>query len=66
MSEKDLKVKAERYVELLSSYDHYVEAMEKVVQKIAETRKELIFLEEELEKNGHKNKRCGINNENWR
>ena len=50
MDEKDLKAKAERYVELLSSYDHYVEAMEKVVQKIAETRKELVFLEEELEK----------------
>ena len=54
MSEKDLKVKAERYVELLSSYDHYVEAMEKVVQKITETRKELMFLEEELEKAGTK------------
>ena len=54
MSEKDLKVKAERYVELLSSYEYYVEAMEKIVQKIAETRKELIFLEEELEKTGVK------------
>ena len=54
MNEKDLKAKAERYVELLSSYDHYVEAMEKVVQKIAETRKELMFLEEELEKTGAK------------
>ena len=54
MNEEDLKAKAERYVELLSSYDHYVEAMEKVVQKIAETRKELVFLEEELEKAGTK------------
>ena len=54
MDEKELKAKAERYVELLSSYDHYVEAMEKVVQKIAETRKELLFLEEELEKAGAK------------
>ena len=54
MDEKELKAKAERYIELLSSYDHYVEAMEKVVQKIAETRKELIFLEEELEKTGTK------------
>ena len=50
MDEKELKAKAERYVELLSSYDQYVEAMEKVVQKITETRKELMFLEEELEK----------------
>ena len=54
MNEKDLKVKAERYVELLSSYDNYVKAMEKVVQKIDETRKELLFLEEELEKAGAK------------
>ena len=54
MDGKELKAKAERYVELLSSYDHYVEAMEKVVQKIAETRKELMFLEEELEKTGAK------------
>ena len=54
MSEKDLKVKAARYGELLSSYEYYVEAMEKVVQKIAETRKELMFLEEELEKTGAK------------
>ena len=54
MDDKELKAKAERYVELLSSYDHYVEAMEKVVQKIAETRKELLFLEEELEKAGAK------------
>tara|TARA_B100000745_G_scaffold297889_1_gene245548 strand:+ start:67 stop:246 length:180 start_codon:yes stop_codon:yes gene_type:complete len=54
MDEKELKAKAERYVELLSSYDQYVEAMEKVVQKITETRKELMFLEEELEKAGTK------------
>ena len=54
MDEKDLKAKAERYIELLSSYDHYVEAMEKVVQKITETRKELVFLEEELKKAGVK------------
>ena len=54
MDDKELKAKAERYVELLSSYDHYVKAMEKVVQKIVETRKELLFLEEELEKAGAK------------
>ena len=54
MNEKDLKVKAERYVELLSSYDNYVKAMEKVLQKIAETRKELLFLEKELEEAGAK------------
>lgn len=54
MNEKDLKVKAERYVELLSSYDSYVKAMEKVLQKVAETRKELLFLEKELEEVGVK------------
>jgi recombinational DNA repair ATPase RecF len=54
MNEKDLRVKAERYVELLSSYDNYVKAMEKVLQKIAETRKELLFLEKELEEAGAK------------
>ena len=54
MNEKDLRVKAERYVELLSSYDNYVKAMEKVLQKIAETRKELLFLEKELEEAGVK------------
>ena len=54
MSEKDLKVKAQRYVELLSSYDNYTEALEKVLQKISETRKELLFLEKELEESGVK------------
>ena len=54
MNEKDLRVKAERYVELLSSYDNYVKAMEKVLQKIAETRKELLFLEKVLEEAGAK------------
>jgi recombinational DNA repair ATPase RecF len=54
MNEKDLRVKAYRYVELLSSYDNYVKAMEKVLQKIAETRKELLFLEKELEEAGAK------------
>jgi recombinational DNA repair ATPase RecF len=54
MDEKELREKAERYVELLSSYDNYVKAMEKVLQKIAETRKELLFLEKELEEAGAK------------
>ena len=54
MNEKELKVKAERYVELLSSYDNYTEALEKDLQKISETRKELLFLEKELEESGAK------------
>ena len=54
MDEKELKENAERYVELLSSYNTYMEALEKVTQKVTETRKELVFLEGELEKNGAK------------
>ena len=54
MNDKEIKQHSERYVELLVAYDHYVEAMEKVVQKITETRKELVFLEEELKKAGVK------------
>ena len=52
----DDKVKeyAERYVELLSSYDNYMQTLEKVVKKVTETRKELIFLEDELKKAGAK------------
>ena len=54
MSEEKLKNTAERYVELLSSYNTYMETLEKVTQKLIETRKELVFLEGELEKAGAK------------
>ena len=54
MDEKKLKETAERYVELLSSYNTYMETLEKVTQKLIETRKELVFLEGELEKAGAK------------
>ena len=54
MSEEKLKKNAERYVELLSSYNTYMEMLEKITQKAVETRKELIFLEGELEKAGAK------------
>ena len=54
MDEKKLKETAERYVELLSSYNTYMEALEKVTQKVIETRKELVFLEGEIEKAGGK------------
>ena len=54
MDEKELKENAERYVELLSSYEVYMQTLEKVVKKITDTRKELIFLEDLLEKNGVK------------
>ena len=54
MDEKKLKEISERYVELLSSYNTYMEALEKVTKKVIETRKELVFLEGELEKAGAK------------
>ena len=54
MDDKELKEIAERYVELLSSYNTYMEALEKVIQKVIETRKELVFLEKELESVGVK------------
>ena len=54
MDEKEIKENAERYVELLSSYENYMQALEKVVKKVTETRKELLFLEGELEKAGAK------------
>ena len=54
MDEKEIKENAERYVELLSSYENYMQALEKVVKKVTETRKELVFLEDELEKAGAK------------
>ena len=54
MNEKETKEIAERYVELLSSYENYMKALEKVTNKVIETRKELVFLEGELEKAGAK------------
>ena len=54
MDEKETKEIAERYVELLSSYENYMQALEKVTNKVIEARKELVFLEGELEKAGAK------------
>ena len=54
MDAKELQEKEERYVELLSSYENYMKALEKVTNKVIETRKELVFLEGELEKAGAK------------
>ena len=54
MSEEKLKKTGERYVELLSSYNTYMKMLEKITQKVVETRKELVFLEGELEKAGAK------------
>ena len=52
MDEKELRENAERYCELLIVYDNMLQALEKVTQKIAETRKELVYLEKILEDNG--------------
>lgn len=54
MDEKELKENAERYCELLMVYDNMIEAMEVVTKKLTSTRKELIFLEDVLQKNGVK------------
>ena len=54
MNEKKLKEDAQRYVELLSSYQEYMKAMEQITKKVIETRKELVFLEGQLEEAGAK------------
>ena len=54
MDEKEIKENAERYVELLSSYQEYMKAMEQITKRVIETRKELVFLESQLEKAGAK------------
>ena len=54
MDEEELKNTAQRYVELLSSYESYMEVFEKITKKVIETRKELVFLEKELESAGAK------------
>ena len=58
---KELKENAERYCELLIVYDNMLDAMSNVTRKITETRKELIFLEDLLQKNGVKIKDVEVN-----
>ena len=41
MDVKELQENAERYCELLIVYDNMLQALEKVTQKITETKKEL-------------------------
>ena len=52
MNEQELRRNAERYCELLIVYDNMVQALEKVIQKITETKKELVYLEGVLQENG--------------
>ena len=54
MDENEIRENAERYVELLNSYSGYTGALDKIVKKVNETRKELIFLEKKLEEAGVK------------
>ena len=54
MDEQELRKKAERYCELLIVYDNMLQVLETVTKKITETKKELVFLEKELEENGAK------------
>ena len=60
MDEKEIQVNAERYCELLLVYDSMLEALDKVTQKLTQTRKELIYLEDVLQKNGVKIKDVGV------
>ena len=52
MDEKELRERAERYCELLLIYDDMLQVLETITKKITEIRKEMIFLEKELEENG--------------
>ena len=52
MNEQELQQNVERYCELLLVYDNMVQTLEKVTQKITETKKELIYLEGVLQENG--------------
>ena len=54
MDEKELREKAERYCELLLIYDDMLQVLETITKKITEIRKEMVFLEKELEENGVK------------
>ena len=52
MDAKELQENAERYCELLIVYDNMLQVLEKVTQKITETKKELVYLEDVLQENG--------------
>ena len=52
MEAKELQENAERYCELLVVYDNMLQVLEKVTQKITETKKELVYLEGVLQENG--------------
>ena len=51
MDEKEIKEHSERYVELLGDYTVLLGALDKILKKITAARKEIMFLEEKLQKN---------------
>tara|TARA_Y100000310_G_scaffold165345_1_gene165094 strand:+ start:564 stop:752 length:189 start_codon:yes stop_codon:yes gene_type:complete len=61
MDAKELQDNAERYCELLIVYDNMLQVLEKVTQKITETKKELVFLEGVLQDNGAQIKDIEVN-----
>ena len=63
MNEQELQQNVERYCELLLVYDNMVQTLEKVTQKIVETKKELVYLEGVLQENGVQIKDVEVDNE---
>ena len=64
MDEKELQENAERHCELLVVYDNMLEALDSITKKITQTRKEILFLENVLEKNGATIKDVEVNVDN--
>lgn len=64
MDAKELQENAERYCELLVVYDNMLEALDSITKKITQTRKEILFLEDVLEKNGATIKDVEVNVDN--
>ena len=64
MDVKELQETAERYCELLVVYDNMLEALDNITKKITQTRKEILFLEDVLEKNGATIKDVEVNVDN--
>lgn len=59
MDKQELLQNAERYCELLIVYEDLIKVAASLTKKIAETRKEIGFLENVLEENGVKIKDTG-------
>ena len=63
MDVKEFQENAERYCEVLVVYDNMLEALDNITKKITQTRKEILFLEDVLEKNGATIKDVEVNKE---